>query len=305
MITKSQISSDYFKTLEVSIHAGCSVGCDYCPQELYQRNYFSKDFSPRNMKKSDYEVVLKNTLGSSIEKILFAGYSENFLNPRATEFIITTFNAGFRIGLITTAIGLTKKDIYSLAKVPLERCTISLNPNHFEYDIKKRNNLLRTIECVFDNLPNSQAIIVAQKSQRTSNKINNLVSFCETHEVSYRFDWHDRAGNLLTKPSTHNPEIQGHYYCTRPLTNVLQPNGDLSLCCMDWSLNHVIGNLLENSYTDIIDRKPMTEILTNLYNGHINNQLCKHCHYLEKVTKDWKSISERRKQLYNKDEAHT
>jgi hypothetical protein len=34
--------------------------------------------------------------------------------------------------------------------------------------------------------------------------------------------------------------------------NVLLPNGDVTLCCMDYSLKHLLGNLYERSYEEII-----------------------------------------------------
>ena len=34
--------------------------------------------------------------------------------------------------------------------------------------------------------------------------------------------------------------------------NITLPNGDVSLCCMDYGLEHIIGNLLEQDYEDVI-----------------------------------------------------
>jgi hypothetical protein len=34
--------------------------------------------------------------------------------------------------------------------------------------------------------------------------------------------------------------------------NVVLPNGDVSLCCMDYGLKHIIGNIYEQEYDDII-----------------------------------------------------
>ena len=46
--------------------------------------------------------------------------------------------------------------------------------------------------------------------------------------------------------------------------NVLLPNGDVSLCCMDYGLEHIIGNLYEQSYEDII---PQDQTCFNLCNN--------------------------------------
>ena len=36
--------------------------------------------------------------------------------------------------------------------------------------------------------------------------------------------------------------------------NVVLPNGDVSLCCMDYGLEHIIGNLLDQEYEDVIPK---------------------------------------------------
>jgi hypothetical protein len=36
--------------------------------------------------------------------------------------------------------------------------------------------------------------------------------------------------------------------------NVVLPNGDVSLCCMDYGLKHILGNIYEQEYEDIIPR---------------------------------------------------
>ena len=90
----------------------------------------------------------------------------------------------------------------------------------------------------------------------------------------------DRAGNLsrekLLKPDlmplqhrwnriehTDGPRTCG---CVEHLYhNVLLPNGDVSLCCMDYGLDHVIGNLNTQSYEQVIPEPQAT------YN------ICLHC----------------------------
>ena len=50
-------------------------------------------------------------------------------------------------------------------------------------------------------------------------------------------------------------KIGGGYYCNRALRmnhNVLLPNGDVVLCCMDFGMQHVLGNLKRQSYEEIL-----------------------------------------------------
>jgi len=45
----------------------------------------------------------------------------------------------------------------------------------------------------------------------------------------------------------------------------LLPNGDISLCCMDYSLDHILGNLFTQEYDEI-----MPDLETPF-------ELCQHC----------------------------
>ena len=76
-----------------------------------------------------------------------------------------------------------------------------------------------------------------------------------------------RAGNLLgesiMKPELLNrkDEYKSIYHGNQEMTcgcleklyhNVMLPNGDVSLCCMDYGLEHILGNLFEQSYDEIM-----------------------------------------------------
>ena len=61
-----------------------------------------------------------------------------------------------------------------------------------------------------------------------------------------------RAGNVpLDKVASpkRKAKVMG---CVRGLQqNVLLPNGDVLLCCMDWGMKHVLGNLLTGDYSNL------------------------------------------------------
>ena len=60
--------------------------------------------------------------------------------------------------------------------------------------------------------------------------------------------------------------------------NVLLPNGDVVLCCMDYNLKHVIGNLLTESYESIMNGEKLSEIIKiNEADGFDKCSICKSC----------------------------
>ena len=61
-------------------------------------------------------------------------------------------------------------------------------------------------------------------------------------------------------------------------SNVVLPNGDVVLCCMDYSLEHKIGNLLQDSYETLFSSdayKHIKYLLDNEDNNH--KLLCRNC----------------------------
>jgi hypothetical protein len=85
-----------------------------------------------------------------------------------------------------------------------------------------------------------------------------------------------RAGNL-DKSIVRTMEILSPVMCSRTSfydRNVLLPNGDILLCCMDYGLKHILGNILEEEYNEIIERNPIHG-LNSSYG--IGRSICKKC----------------------------
>ena len=79
-------------------------------------------------------------------------------------------------------------------------------------------------------------------------------------------------------------KIGGGYYCNRALRmnhNVLLPNGDVVLCCMDFGMQHVLGNLKRQSYEEIMQGREMRKIKQELLEAvHV---ICGKCTSLREV----------------------
>jgi hypothetical protein len=60
--------------------------------------------------------------------------------------------------------------------------------------------------------------------------------------------------------------------------HVLLPNGDVVLCCMDYDLKHVIGNLVNQSYEDLYTGSAMVGLIReNMKSCYSSASLCKSC----------------------------
>jgi hypothetical protein len=90
--------------------------------------------------------------------------------------------------------------------------------------------------------------------------------FFQNVRVTEHTQMYSRAGNLLgeriLKPELneqtflmmdHGPDKKMTCGCDERLYhNIMLPNGDVSLCCMDYGLEEITGNLFEQDYNDVI-----------------------------------------------------
>jgi hypothetical protein len=88
-----------------------------------------------------------------------------------------------------------------------------------------------------------------------------------------------RAGNIKLKGLREQKRrTEKLEKCMRLDGGLLLPNGDIIICCMDYSLKHVLGNLYNNSFGEIINGKEACLIKRGLKNKKIDI-LCRYCEH--------------------------
>ena len=61
--------------------------------------------------------------------------------------------------------------------------------------------------------------------------------------------------------------------------NVLLPDGTVVLCCNDFGMRHVLGNLLKNSYEDIIKSNELLQVKRGMNIDENIPIICRKCMY--------------------------
>jgi hypothetical protein len=59
--------------------------------------------------------------------------------------------------------------------------------------------------------------------------------------------------------------------------NVLLPNGDVSLCCNDYGLQNILGNLLKTDYVSLFQSDTFKKIREKM-KAHDSDIICRNCH---------------------------
>ena len=265
--------------MEISTNVACRVQCDFCPQELHIEQYSNKnnlnDISygqPTQMSFDTFKKCLSTIPKSVI--IAFCGYTEPFLNPDCSKMVLHAYENGYTIEVFTTLVGMNQEDVEILKQVKYKVFHLHLPDEKNIAKIAVNNDYLNVFKKILSDIPGVTGMSMGNMHQ----KIREVLGKDLLPDVMI-----NRAGNVkLVKPT---PKKIGPLVCKRDSKldlldivdeNVLLPNGDVGLCCMDYGLQHIIGNLLELSY-DSLFKTDMYKEFHKKQKSYDENILCRFC----------------------------
>ena len=86
----------------------------------------------------------------------------------------------------------------------------------------------------------------------------------------------NRANNIQLKNIPLSGKIKGKIKCHRKRSNILLPNADVALCCNDYGLQHIIGNLLNQSYDSLFHSNEFRRVKAGMQDN-ASEILCRYC----------------------------
>lgn len=265
--------------MEITVKAGCRVNCKYCPQELFLKSYYQKQDRPEYMSLEDYKKCLSRLPKNTI--IAFEGFVEPFLHPQAVEMIEYTWQQGYDMDLYTTFVGLTKEGFERIRNIPFHYVVLH-TPDEREYaKIPMTKEYFEILDMALEQRkPNGTHFIDTANCQGVPHR--DVLKHTEGR-LRIMSELYDRAGNLEHDECLKSSEeINGPAYCTRINRilnyNVLLPDGTVVLCNFDFGMKHVLGNLLEETYEEIMHGESMRRIVEAL-NSDKGDLLCRKCNF--------------------------
>ena len=261
--------------LEITTMIGCKVACIYCPQDKISRRYFGSD---RMMKFDDFKTYIQRVPRRVV--LHFTGFAEPLLNPECTDMIEYAARRGHPIFISTTLAGMTREDVRRLSQLTYYQFQIHLP------SAEKLMNLAIDDE-YFALLSDLLSAGIITDLHFHGNEVHPTVgAWLRRHAVNFEEFWiQDRAGNLntekvkqkVTKPIITAAKPSGKLRCERIYQNVLLPNGDVVLCCMDWSAEYVLGNLKRDRFEDLYRSETFRRVLRGLKDPGVD-LLCRTCY---------------------------
>jgi len=252
--------------LEVTTRIGCKVNCVYCAQAKLVREY---------RKRSNEIQMSLDVFRSCIGKlpvavdIHFSGMCEPWLNPECADMILYAHGRGHRIKVSTTLTGLEIDDIDRIASIPFKFFNVHLPLREEGPQDAVAEHYLTLLE----RLDGSNIDVTYRcHGASVAPEVELLLGPRIRHSKP-----HTRAGNRELAGSALPRRKRGHIGCRR-LTrqNVLLPNGDVTLCCMDYGLQHVLGNLLSGDYDALLRSDELLRVRKGLRDGS-EEILCRYC----------------------------
>ncbi len=261
--------------LEITTRIGCSVNCKYCPQEVFCTNY---------LKDSNITVMRLETFKKCVDKmpsdavITFSGFSEPFLNDECVEMMQYAADQGRAIELYTTLVGLSMEKLEKIRDIEFKTVVLHTPDDKGYANIPMTKEYFEILDYALDmvgrnGLPwidsaNCQGVPASQFIEFARGRVIVKSSLC------------DRAGNLKGEEDLKQAlHLNGRIKCSRmeDLNQwVLLPDGRVVVCCMDFGMRHILGNLEEQSYEELKTGKELYVLKEGLMHQEIPI-LCRNC----------------------------
>jgi hypothetical protein len=235
MVEELQKKRDYWRTTDwptmeftTSISPkGCIVNCAFCPQRTLEKIYHAHEGQPKNLSLENFKKIC-DKLPHQV-RVTFSGFTEPWLNRDCSKMVKYAYYKGHPLSAFSTGVGMHVEDVELIKSIPW-----TTGPNGgFCLHVPDK-------ERIAEHPITDRLIKVFEK---------NLVG-----EATIKPTLQKLMNRVQSAPKK-GPSTCG---CIEHLYhNVVLPNGEVSLCCMDYSLEKILGNILYEEYDDIMP-SPLT-----------------------------------------------
>lgn len=272
---------EFKEVLEVTMQIGCPSNCKYCPQDLFINKYFKKDKNKiKKMTFENFKRYLKSVPKNL--RISFAGFSEPLVNDDFLAICkwLESENREFEIN--TCLYKVKRKILRELIKLKFFHINIHVPDNKNYTDISVDKKYLNNLRFLLTRVKNKRNLIICLGTMHP--EIKKLVNKYKDNIYSItegEYFINNRAGKIEGFNLTKHVK-KGPIHCCRTNRNLkisnLLPDGRLVLCCMDFGLEHILGNLNHNTYEEILHGNEAKKIRKNMIYDE-ETILCRKCEF--------------------------
>jgi radical SAM protein with 4Fe4S-binding SPASM domain len=222
----------------------------------------------------DAYVTCVTKLPSDVS-VSFCGMSEPWLNKECTRMVQHVAEQGREVSVFTTLLGMSLHDVEVLQGYEYRHFCIHAVDTSMRIDVD--NDYIQVLRACLDKIKGISFALhgelhprvreVVGDIRRPPNSLNSRAGNVSASVVSSI----EKKGKI--RCSACGPDLQH---------NVLLPNGNVVLCCMDYGMDHVLGNLLSGTYESLF----LSAEYRRVKRGHLDeslNILCRKCRMAETI----------------------
>ena len=272
-----------------NVHTYCNEACVMCPHKEYSRKSGNSV-----MPESLFEGLIDEFAHSGGKIVTFNNFSEIFAHPQGVEFVEHALDyQELQVYVVTNGLSMTSAYVDRLfsrgfSGIVYASCH-AFSAETFEQvtRVDGFSRALDNITYLAKRHPNPERIIIQYATDSSSDEeITAAREYWYSLGVSTNmFKSHTFAGN-----SPHREERSstgtlagcvgwGHDAGQPFYQLVVQPNGDVTLCCHDLANSVVLGNCAESSISDVWNSERFYRIIGQIYLGEPSSSdfICRKC----------------------------
>lgn len=284
----------------MEITSVCNLACSFCPPTLRARQFVSVDAFTKRL-----DQIKPHT-----DYINLHVKGEPLLHPKLDQLLDISAMKGFRVNITTNGTLITKKKHQLLDKPALRQINFSLHSfDGQEFTIDKEKYVREVLDFVREATEKSNLIVsfrfwnLSQDNATNLEKQRNremLEMIEDEFELPYEIEERIMPGSGIkiadriyinqdyefTWPSLSEEEDDGKGFCygLRNQAGILS-DGTVVPCCLDGEGVIDLGNINENSFTDIIAGDRARKIVDGFSNRVAVEELCRKCGYRKRFGK--------------------
>lgn len=269
------------RMMEITTKIGCPLNCRFCPQDLLIRSYHLSEKNSALMSFETFKICI-DKIPADVD-IHFSGMAEPWINSECTKMLIYAYDKGHRIYIFTTLVGMTQTDFYKIKDMNIERFVLHIPDEENNSKFILDTSYMSLLEEVVANSINGKFKIDHFSCHGNVHpKIKDLI---ESSGLKVDSNMYDRAGNVQEKCDIDSGNRKsGPIICkfcngTALDKNVLLPDGQVLLCCMDYGMKFPLGNLKHQSFDEISEGPQKTKYRDMMmHDNYADSILCRICH---------------------------
>lgn len=211
--------------------------------------------------------------------VSFGGFSEPFLNPFFMDMLDAAFRYGKKVSLYTMLVGVKQTYISRLLEMPFSDVIIHVADSKGYAKIPITKEYLGILRVLVNSRKQDGSPFINMCNAQTTPH-EEVLKICDG-KYQILTEMTTRAGNLDDEHLISNNIPSGKIKCWNIgddyLNCMLLPDGRVVLCCMDFGLKHVLGNIHTSTYEELLSGMTLEQVKKGM-NGDLSvDILCRKC----------------------------